>query len=125
MSALSGRPWARLGLSAYSPSALCEGRGAERGSLRTSIRQQGEHCSELQERLVLWMGLEQGFCCSRLSYYVWLLYCSPPPKALAMSRQFVVCVAETEPHLPRAARVTPFWQALSLQSVGVWHKRPR
>lgn len=45
------------------------------------------------------------------------------PKALAMSRQFVVCVAETEPQLPRAARVTPFWQALSLQSVGVWHQR--
>lgn len=70
------------------------------------------------------MELEQGFCCSRLSY-VWLLYCSPLPKALAMSRQFVVCVAEMEPHLPRAARVPPFWQALSLQSVGVWHKRPQ
>lgn len=94
------------------------------GSLATSARQQGEHCLELQEWLVLWMALEQRFCCSGLSY-VWLLYLSPPPKALAMSRQLVVCVAETEPHLPRAARVTPFWQALSLQSVGVWHKRPQ
>lgn len=47
------------------------------------------------------------------------------PKALAMSRQFVVCVAETEPQLLRAARVTPFWQALSPQSVGVWHQRPQ
>lgn len=28
---------------------------------------------------------------------MWLLYCSPLPKALAMSRQFVVCVAETAP----------------------------
>lgn len=42
-----------------------------------------------------------------------------------MSRQFVVCIVETEPHLLRAARVTPFWQGLSLQSVGAWHRRPQ
>uniref|UniRef100_A0A803XSN2 Uncharacterized protein n=1 Tax=Meleagris gallopavo TaxID=9103 RepID=A0A803XSN2_MELGA len=29
------------------------------------------------------------------------------------------------PHLLRAARVTPFWQGLSLQSAGAWHRRPR
>jgi len=107
--------------------SLCRQRGEWDpwvGPLATSARQQGEHCPELQEWLVLWMGLEQGFCCSRLSY-VWLLCYSPLPKALAVSRQLVVCVAETEPHLPRAARVTPFWQALSLRSVGVWHRRPQ
>lgn len=101
-------------------------RGAELqvGSSATSARQQGEHCPALEERLVLWLGLEQRFCCSGLSS-VWLLRCSPLPKALTVSRQSVVCVAEMEPHLLSTARATPLWQPLSPQSVGVWHKRPQ